>query len=107
VITGGISFKSDNFRGQLARYRYGRVLSTLTDQFPGFEAALEEHVFTVAQKQAASMPGQPLPSDITMEDFAGFNYTSFYAQLQAGVPMLHSVVRGSMAVHYTFHEVTD
>jgi hypothetical protein len=63
-------------------------------------------MFEVARRQAASMPGQPLPSGLTVEDITSFNYTSFYSQLQTSVPMLHSVVRGSMAGHFTFHEVT-
>lgn len=95
------------YRGQLAHWRYKRVLATLTENFPGFKAAVNEYIFEVAKQEAASLPGQVLPSRLSMLDVDNFNYASFYVELQTGAPVLHSVLRGSMAGpgHYTFDEV--
>jgi hypothetical protein len=73
------------------------VLATLTDNFPGFKAAMNEYI----------MLGQVLPSRLSMFDVDNFNYASFYVELQTGAPVLHSVLRGSMAGpgHYDFDEV--
>jgi hypothetical protein len=84
------------------------VLGTLTEEFPGFKAAVNEYIFEVARKEAANMAGQVLPSSLTMADIENFNYDSFYTELQFGAPALHSAVRGTMAGpgHYNFDEVT-
>jgi hypothetical protein len=84
------------------------VLGTLTEEFPGFKAAVNEYIFEVARKEAAGMPGQVLPSSLTMADIENFDYVNFYNELQFGAPALHSAVRGTMAGpgHYDFNEVT-
>ena len=84
------------------------MLATLTKEFPGFKAAVNEYIFEVTRKEAADLPGQVLPSSLTMGDLENFDYVSFYNELQFGAPALHSAVRGTMAGpgHYDFNEVT-
>lgn len=83
------------------------MLATLTTNFPGFKAAVNEYIFQLAKQEAASLPGQVLPSRLSMADVDDFNYATFYVELQTGAPVLHSVLRGSMAGpgHYNFNEV--
>ena len=94
-------------RGQLERNRYERILSCLKENYgAGFMGAVSSFIFSECKEESKNLSKQPLPSYFNKKHLEEFNYPDFYMELAQEAPLLHSAVRGALATHYTFDEVT-
>ena len=101
----GIPTKINSFSGQISEYRFGRVLTTLNEQFSSFKHALAEYVYDQARREAKDLEHQPLPSTINQSDVLNFSYNNFYEELKQDAPILHAAVSGAMATNCSYSEV--
>ena len=104
-ISSRYSTEVPTFSGQIEEYRFGRVLTTLDEQFSSFKYALAEYVYDQARREAKDLEHQPLPSTINQSDVLDFSYDNFYDELKQDAPILHAAVSGAMATNCSYSEV--
>ena len=94
------------FSGQLEHHRFSRILRTLDENYTGFKPALHEYVFNETQNETRHLVRQPGITTAEQGDIDRFAYDLYYEELKRDAPMLYNAIKGSMAIHYSYQQVT-
>ena len=95
------------FSGQLEHRRFSRILRTLDENYTSFKPALHEYVFSETQNETRHLVRQPGITTAEQGDIDRFNYDLYYEELKRDAPMLYNAIKGSMAIHFSYQQVTN